>query len=63
MRKDGTFRLDFARASTYASGFTLIIGIMGLISNFFGAIRPIVWFAIMFIISLIAMRELKKKSL
>lgn len=48
------FRLTFLQAWVAASGIVTMIGIMGLVSNVFSSYQHVMWFAIAFIIGLVA---------
>lgn len=58
----GAFRLDFVKSLVYSSGFTVIIGITMLVSNITTTYNHVVWFAIIFILSLIMSWYLKQKG-
>jgi len=62
-RDDGDIRLDILRSMLISSGFIFIIGIFGLVLNIFSNYTHVLWFAVIFIVSLISVYYLKKKNL
>lgn len=62
-RDDGDIRMDIARSIMLSSGFTLILGVFGLVLNIFSSFTHVVWFFILFVSSVISVLVLKKKGL
>lgn len=61
-RDDGDIRLDMIRSLLISSGFTTLFGVIGLLTNFFTSFQHVMWFGILFIISLISVYYLKQKG-
>jgi len=58
----GAFRLDLIKSTVFASGVTLIIGAVMLVSNLTTTFSHVLWFGAIFTLSLIATYFLKSKG-
>lgn len=63
MREEGMFRLDFIKAGTFASGITLVIGIMMLISELTTSYQHLIWYLLIFCIFVVSSYFMKQKGL
>lgn len=63
MKDDDIFRLDFLRSLVFSSFFTTSVGVILLVTGFIGEIRHVIWFAVVFLVSLILSWEIKRKGL
>jgi hypothetical protein len=54
MQDQEVFRFNFVQAFVASSGISLMVGIIGLVSGIFTSFSHVMWFAILFIIALIA---------
>ena len=61
-RNDGFFRLDALRSFVFSSGISLILGVLLLTLAITTSYRHTVWFAILFVISLIMVFFLKRRA-
>ena len=57
------FRMDFVKALVYSSGLTLIVGAVMLVTDITTTYNHVVWFGIIFTISMISSWFLKQKGL
>ena len=62
-KKDGLFQLDLVKANVMASGFVVVIGFVMLVSNLIGEFQHVMWFVLIFVVSIISSYFLKKKNL
>lgn len=62
-REDEVFRLDLVRSIMFSSLFTLVIGIVLLATDFVTSFRHVVWFGIIFLLSVISLYYKKRKGL
>ena len=62
-KDDGDIRMDIARSIMLSSGFTTILGVIGLVLNIFSSFAHVIWFFLIFVFSLISVLVLKKKGL
>lgn len=56
------FRLDFVKGMVYSSGITMIVGAVMLVTNITTTFNHVVWFGIIFTISMISAWYLKNKG-
>lgn len=62
-RPDKTFLLDMTRSILISSSWCIFISIAFLLSGWINTVVPIVWFATIFTISVVASMKLKAKGL
>jgi len=62
-KDDDDIRMDIVRTIMISSGFTTIIGVIGLTLNIFSSFTHVMWFFVIFVASTIAVLFLKKKGL
>jgi len=62
-RDDGDIKLDILRSMMLSSGFTFIIGFILTLFNIFSSFTHVIWFFVIFLISIISILVLKKKGL
>ena len=62
-KDDGDIRMDLIRSIMISSGFVSIIGVIALYNNIFSSFVHVMWFIIIFAITLISAIFLKKKGL
>ena len=60
---EGRFKLDFVKSLVYSSGITMIIGAVMIVTNITTTYNHVVWFGILFTISIITAWYLKQKGL
>lgn len=64
LQKDqGAFRLDFIKSLVYSSGITLIVGIVMIVSDITTTFNHVIWFGIIFTLSIISTWYMKQKGL
>jgi len=59
----GIFKMDFIKGLVFASGFTLITGVVMIVSGLITNYRHVIWFALIFSLASVASFFLKKKGL
>ena len=62
-RDDGDIKMDIARSIMFSSGFTTIIGVICLVLDIFSSFVHVMWFFVIFLVSIISILYLKKKGL
>jgi len=62
-RDDGDIKMDIARSIMFSSGFTTIIGVVCLVLDIFSSFVHVMWFFVIFLVSIISILYLKKKGL
>lgn len=62
-RDDGDIKMDIARTIMLSSGFTFILGLIGLVLNIFSSFVHVMWYFVIFLLSLLSVLVLKKKGL
>ena len=61
-RDDGEIRLDILRSILLSSGFCSILGVIMLVTNFISSFVHVMWFFVIFVISVIFVYNLKLKG-
>lgn len=61
-RSDDFYRLDFTRSTLVSGSLCLILGLLFLAGNLISNFRHIVWFGMIFLISLFGSYYLKRKG-
>ena len=61
-RREENFRFDIARSLLFSSGFSFLISVSLLLSNWINTIFPIIWFGSLIFISFIIVYGQKKKN-
>ena len=62
-RDDGDLKIDIARSIMFSSGIVSIVGFISLTLNIFSSFTHVMWFFVIFIISIVSILFLKKKGL
>jgi len=61
-KQDGDIRLDIMRSMLFGSGFSLILGIIMLITGFTTSLVHLIWFLVLFATLFIITLNIKKKG-
>ena len=61
-KDDGAIRLDFLRSTMVASGFSFIVGLLGIISTLFTSFVHVMWFFAVFVGSVVWLYAVKKQG-
>ena len=62
-RKEDNFGYDISRSLLVSSGFSFIISVSVLLSNWVNTIYPVIWFGSLTFISFLMVYNLKKKNM
>lgn len=62
-KDDGDLRIDIARTIMFSSGFVSIVGFISLTLNIFSSLTHVMWFFVVFLVSIVSVLILKKKGL
>ena len=62
-RQDDVYRFDFTRAVLGSGSICLILGILMIAGDLISSFRHIIWFGLIFLISLMSSYYLKQKNL
>lgn len=61
-RRDDMYAMDFTRATLFGGAICLIIGLMLLAGDLISSFRHVVWFGVIFLITLIGSYYMKRKN-